>query len=87
MELLFITAILSSQQGSEGSKNEKALLDVFVKSREIPEMAKGLQYFLKKVVSKTDIAGSKSEKETVKWGCRVVGDTLALMVADTLIDG
>ena len=39
-------------------------------------MARGLQYFLKEVVSKTDVAGSKHDKAIVKWGCKVASDAL-----------
>lgn len=82
MEILLITTILHSQQGSQSSdksRNEKVLLDIFLKPKEIPEMAGGLRYFLKKVVSKTDVAGSKADQATVKWGCRVACDTLLAM--------
>jgi len=76
VEVLLITAILHSQQGPDTHKNEKALLDMFLKPKQLSEMASGLRYFLKKVVRKTDVAGSQSETQAVKWGCRVVGDAL-----------
>jgi nucleolar MIF4G domain-containing protein 1 len=45
----------------------------------------GVRYFLNNVVSKTDIAGGKEEKATVKWACKVASDTLeALAVIDTV---
>jgi nucleolar MIF4G domain-containing protein 1 len=38
-------------------------------------------------VGKTDIAGGKEEKASVKWACKVAGDTLeALAVIDTVKD-
>lgn len=76
MEILLFTAILHSQQASDKSRSEKVLLDIFLKPKEISEMASGLQYFLKKVVSKTDIAGSKADQAIVKWGCKVACDAL-----------
>lgn len=79
MEILLITTILHSQQGSDQSRNEKVLLDIFLKPKEIPDMASGLRYFLKKVVSKTDVAGSKVDQATVKWGCKVAGSALSAM--------
>lgn len=79
MEILLITTIFHSQQGSGKSRNEKVLLDIFLKPKEILEMASGLRYFLKRVVSKTDVAGNKVEKATVKWGCKIAGDALAVM--------
>jgi len=70
---------LHSQHGSEGRRNQKALLDIFWKLKGLLEMAGGLRYFLKKVVSKTDVAGGKPQKETVKWGCKIAGDALTVM--------
>lgn len=52
------------------------MLDIFFKPKELPEMASGLRYFLKKIVSKTDVAGSKADRAIVKWGCKVAGDNL-----------
>ena len=51
-------------------------MEIFLKSREIPGLPRGLQFFVKKIVSKTDVAGSKQDRETVKWGCKVAGDAL-----------
>lgn len=48
-------------------------------------MAKGLQYFLRKVVSKTDIAGTEADKETVKWGCKVARDALDVAVSSQMV--
>lgn len=79
MEILLITTILHSQQGSNHSRNEKVLLDIFLKPKEIPEMASGLRFFLKKVVSKTDVSGSKVDQATVKWGCKIAGDALSVL--------
>ena len=81
MEILLITTILHSQQGSGKSRKEKVLLDIFLTPKEMPEMARGLRYFLKKVVSKTDVAGSEIDQATVKWGCKVAGEALSVMAA------
>ena len=62
-------------------------MDIFLKPKEIPEMAGGLRYFLKKVVGKTDVAGSKHDNETVKWGCKVASDALSVMATQTIPDG
>lgn len=75
-EVLLMTVILQSQDKASGRREEKALMDIFLRPKEIPDMARGLQYFLKTVVGKTDIAGSKSDRDTVKWGCKVVRDSL-----------
>ena len=76
VEILISTTILQSQEETDGSRNEKRIMDIFLKCKEIPDMARGLQYFLKEVVRKTDIVGSKQELETVKWGCQVARHTL-----------
>ena len=79
MEILFFTTILHSQQNSYKVRNEKILLDIFLKPKEIPQMASGLRYFLKKVVSKTDLAGSEADQAVVKWCCKVAYDALSVM--------
>ncbi|KAF2631646.1 dihydrolipoyl dehydrogenase [Macroventuria anomochaeta] len=71
VEIMLVTAILETQKGAKGERNETALLQTFVEVDQAPEMVAGLQFFLKKVVSKTDIV-EKSEKETVKWACKAV---------------
>lgn len=76
VELLIATTILQSQEENDGDRNEKRIMDIFLKTKEIPGMARGLQYFLKQVVSKTDIIGSKEKIETVKWGCQVARHAL-----------
>lgn len=80
VEILLITAILRSQQGSNKIRSEKILLDIFSKAKEIPEMASGLRYFLNKVVSKTDIAGNKADQALVQWACKVAGHALSVLM-------
>lgn len=83
-EALFITILLQSQKGVSSGKDEQTVVNIFSKAMDTPQMITGLQYFLKKVVAKTDIAGGKQEKNTVKWACGVARDTLsALLAVDT----
>lgn len=86
VELLLITIILHGQQASETKRDEKALMETFMKIKDTPQVARGLQYFLKKVVSKTDIAGGKAEKETVRWACKVARDALAAIASAKISD-
>ena len=72
-----MTAILHSQHGADKGRNEKVLLEVFLRPKEMPEMANGLRYFLKKVVSKTDIVESEVDQAVIKWACKVVFDALS----------
>ena len=83
LEILIITIVLRSQQGSHGTRNENALLALFLKPKEVPGMAGGLQYFLRKVVKNTDIAGSESDTETVRWACRIICDALTPLIMGT----
>ncbi|KAL8738238.1 MAG: hypothetical protein Q9181_000964 [Wetmoreana brouardii] len=71
VELLIITIILHSQKRVSGARDEEKLANIFMQARSNPELVKGLLYFLKKTVSKTDIADTQADKETIKWGCRV----------------
>lgn len=81
MEVLFITILLQSQKGAGDKRDKKAVISIISKAKEFPSLVTGLQYFLRKVVSKTDIAGGKEEKATVKWACKVAKDTLEALVA------
>ena len=81
-----INILLSSQEGISGTRNEQRLVQVFLQSKENPEMARGLQYFLKKSVSKTELAGTEADRETVKWGCNVARDLLRTSAASEIIE-
>ncbi|EGC44942.1 nuclear protein [Histoplasma capsulatum var. duboisii H88] len=59
--------------------DEKALADVFLRTRETPQIVPRLIYFIRKVVVKTDIVVSKREKRIVKWGNKVALDTLRVV--------
>jgi nucleolar MIF4G domain-containing protein 1 len=85
VEVLLVTTILESQKGSKDKRNQKALLEVFVEVDQAPEMIAGLQYFMKKAVSKTDIV-EKGEKETLSWGCQAVMDMLTRILSTTTME-
>ncbi|KAI9762734.1 MAG: suppressor of glycerol defect [Geoglossum simile] len=76
VELMLITVFLQSQRNSKGGRDEGAVVDVFMQVTGMPQLARGLGYFVKKVVSKTDVAGGKVERDTVRWGCRIAGNAL-----------
>ncbi|KAF2088479.1 hypothetical protein K490DRAFT_3462, partial [Saccharata proteae CBS 121410] len=78
-EVLLATVILRTQKQSADQRDEKALLDAVMTTKDAPQMARGLQYFFKKVISKTDIAASKSERETVRWGSMAAADALTVL--------
>ena len=84
VELFLITVILHSQQGSQGHQNEQSLLNIFMIVQDFPDLARGLQYFLRKVVRKTDVAGNKQDKATLKWGCTLIVDALTAIATSRL---
>ncbi|KAI9707148.1 MAG: suppressor of glycerol defect [Candelina mexicana] len=81
IELLLITVITHSQRQSGTKRDEKPLLDIVMKVKDSPQMARGLQYFLKKVVSKTDVTNGDEDKATVRWGCRIAVDALTVIAS------
>lgn len=83
---MIIAIILHSQKGVNGSRDESRVIETFVQAQSNTELSKGLQYFLKKTVSKTDVAGSKADKETVRWGCRVARKALDAVVFSEMAD-
>ncbi|KAL8717122.1 MAG: hypothetical protein Q9225_005604 [Loekoesia sp. 1 TL-2023] len=85
IELIVITIILHSQKGSTTSRDEENVTRIFMQANDKPEMAKGLRYFLKKTVSRTDIAGTEADKETVKWGCNVARAALDAITTSELV--
>ncbi|TAQ87346.1 hypothetical protein B7494_g4329 [Chlorociboria aeruginascens] len=76
IEVLLITILLQSQRQSETKRDEQAITGLIAKAKDTPQMVRGLQYFLKKVVGKTDIAGGRMEKDTVKWACKIASKSL-----------
>ena len=86
VEIMLVTVILESQKGSKGTRDEKALLNIFINVDSATEMITGLQYFMKKRISKTEITANKKEKETVKWACKLVMDMLQRLMATTTME-
>lgn len=82
VEVLLVTTILESLKGSKDKRNERAVREVFVEVDQAPEMIAGLQYFLKKVVSKTDIVEG-ADKDTVRWACKSITEMLTRVLATT----
>lgn len=85
VELLVISIIQQSQKSkkakkkqktSESGKDEESLMQIFLRVQDTPQIAKGLIFFIRKVVAKTDIVESEKEHKLVKWGCNVAVDAL-----------
>lgn len=86
IEVLLVTAILESQKGHKDKRNERAVLNVFVSTDSAPEMIGGLQYYLKKVVSRTEITANSKEKATVKWAVKLIMGMLERLMATAAVE-
>jgi nucleolar MIF4G domain-containing protein 1 len=84
VEILIISIIQQSQKtkrakkksdSSEPGRDEESLMQIFLRVQEAPHVAKGLMYFVRKVVAKSDIVTDKEQK-LVRWGCNVAVDAL-----------
>ncbi|KAF2005867.1 hypothetical protein P154DRAFT_615810 [Amniculicola lignicola CBS 123094] len=87
VEVLLITVILESQKKNKKKmvKDDKALLNIFIKVDTAPEMVPGLQYFFRKVVRKTSITALEDDKKTVRWGTDIVMGMLSRLMATTVV--
>ncbi|CEL02839.1 hypothetical protein ASPCAL04002 [Aspergillus calidoustus] len=93
VELLMISIIQHSQKQTKKSKksksnsdtvddsgfDEKPLVEIFMRTRDTPQIVKGCIFFLRKVVARTDIVASEKEAKQVKWGVRVAVDALKVV--------
>ncbi|KAL4808865.1 hypothetical protein BDV18DRAFT_133354 [Aspergillus unguis] len=97
VELLMISIIQQSQKQKKKKKskskskgdedeepplNEQPLVEIFMRTRDTPQIVKGCIFFLRKVIAKTDIVASEKEAVLVKWGVRVAVDALKVVEAD-----
>ncbi|KAK0648786.1 hypothetical protein B0T16DRAFT_408792 [Cercophora newfieldiana] len=69
VEVMLIT-VLQECYASEGGV-EAAISSVFKGLEGVSELGRGLQWFLRKVVRKTDLAGGKSDTQKFKAACKV----------------
>lgn len=86
LELMFITVILHSQRNTtpEKGRDEKAIMDIFLKTAENIDLARSILFFLRKHVKGTDVAGGDPETATVRWGVVVASDGLKLLLQEIL---
>jgi nucleolar MIF4G domain-containing protein 1 len=68
VEVMLVNLLLECQ-GSE--RPEEAVTKVFAGVDAAPDLARGLQYFLKKVIRKSDLAGGKTSTKMLKEGCKM----------------
>lgn len=83
VELLLVVVIRRSYEVSQNGADEKALGNILLRVADSPQVVKGLQYFIKKVVSRTDLAGTPKDQGTIRRGCNVALDTLKRLSMST----
>lgn len=72
VEVMLITLFV------EAAKAENDVGKAFAAVADLPALAKGLQYLLKKKVQKSDLIGSKKDAKVVKRGCQTAVQALTL---------
>ena len=86
VEVLLCTLTLQVGKVRDEALREKALFTVFMAPKEMPDMARGLYYFMRKYVSKSDITGDKGDRDVIKWGCKVAGRALKEIMNTTVYE-
>lgn len=83
VEVMLVTALLECQASD---RPDEAIAKAFSAVSAAPDLARGLQYFLKKVVRKSDLAGGKKNTKLVQDGCKLAEAAVkdALAKADDL---
>jgi nucleolar MIF4G domain-containing protein 1 len=76
VEVLFITAFLESYQAGDEKERRKAIERIMGSVVEVPELSRGIQWFVKKVVRKSDLAGAKEDVKKVKKVCAMAEEIL-----------
>ena len=66
------------------AKSEEAVVRIFAKAKDAPQMVTGLKYLLENVVAKTDIVGGKKEKERVRNGVKAANAALGLLASSAM---
>ncbi|KAK3305513.1 uncharacterized protein B0T15DRAFT_567422 [Chaetomium strumarium] len=84
VEVMLVTVLLECQ-GNE--QPNETIAKVFGTVEAAPELARGLQYFLKKVIRKSDLAGAKKNTKLLKEGCKMAEAVVqaALVKAEDLV--
>ncbi len=86
VEILLTTTILQAGKADDAVSCEKALMSIYTSPKEMPEMARGLHYFIKKFVSGSDVTGDKHDRIVLKWGCKVAGKALKGFMSRTMYE-
>jgi len=87
LEVMLLTALKSVQQRSEKTKGDStaAIVGLFSKAKDTPQVLAGLQFFLAKEVSVGEFATNALERKSLKYALRTATDTLALLSSSTVL--
>lgn len=76
VEVLFITAFLESYKAGDEKERNKVVERIVGSVVEVPELSRGIQWFIKKVARKSDLAGGKDDVKKVKKICTMADEIL-----------
>lgn len=78
VEVLVMTAFTESfKPGTDGVDTSKATIERIMRSvADAPELSRGMLWFIKKVVRKSDLAADKQEKQKLKKACDIAVEFL-----------
>lgn len=89
VEVLVITAFTESykQAGKDGGDGSRVVIERIMGSvAGAPELSRGMLWFIKKVVRKSDLAGGKEEGKKLKRACAIAADVLELVSVQGVVE-
>jgi len=91
VEVLLITALLecfkTGDKAGQEEDAETAIGKMLAGLRDAPELSRGLRWFIRKVVRKSDLAGGKGDAKRLKSACTIADTALkALQAAEAVGD-
>jgi nucleolar MIF4G domain-containing protein 1 len=88
VEVLVITAFMEAfKQGRDGVDTSKAVIERIMGSvADAPELSRGMLWFIKKVVRKSDLAGGKEEGKKLKKACTIAVEALEVARVQGVIE-
>ncbi|KAL1865247.1 hypothetical protein VTK73DRAFT_5430 [Phialemonium thermophilum] len=89
VEVLLISSLLDCfEAGKDGKIDAEAAIGKMIATLgDAPELCRGLQWFFKKVMRKSDLIGSKTEAKTLKTACTIAERALEATLVAEALDG
>jgi len=87
VEVLVITAFMESYKQGKGADGSRAVIERIMKSVvDTPELSRGMLWFFKKVIRKSDLAGGKEEGKKLKKACDIAVEVLEVARVQGVVD-